>query len=86
LEQLDGLISVDTAVAHLGGSLGVPTLLLLDDPCDWRWGANGETTPWYRTVRLCRRRGEIWRTEMRQLLGDVLSQWGSAAGTHAVGP
>jgi Flp pilus assembly protein TadD len=54
LEKLDGLISVDTAVAHLAGSLGVPTLLLLPEPCDWRWGLQGERTPWYPSVRLLR--------------------------------
>jgi hypothetical protein len=69
VEQLDGVISVDTAVAHLAGSLGVPTLLLLESPCDWRWGATGTTTPWYASVRLVRRqRGERWG----QLLEHVL--------------
>ncbi len=56
IEQLDGVISVDTAVAHLAGSLGVPTLLLLNEPCDWRWGLEGERTPWYGSVRLMRGR------------------------------
>jgi hypothetical protein len=56
LEQLDGVISVDTAVAHLAGSLGVPTLLLLPEPCDWRWGLQGERTAWYPSVRLLRGR------------------------------
>ena len=82
LEQLDGLISVDTAVAHLGGSLGLPTLLLLDDPCDWRWGPSGNGTPWYRCVRLLRRRGENWRMELR----EAASQWGALVGTIAGWP
>ena len=69
VEQLDGIISVDTAVAHLAGSLGVPTLLLLENPCDWRWGATRTITPWYTSVRLVRRnRGERWG----QLLEHVL--------------
>ena len=54
VEKLDGVISVDTAVAHLAGSLGVPTLLLLPQPCDWRWGLEEERTPWYPSVRLLR--------------------------------
>ena len=54
LEQLDGLISVDTGTAHLGASLGLPTLMLLNTPCDWRWGSFGESTPWYPTMRLLR--------------------------------
>ena len=70
VEQLDGVISVDTAVAHLAGSLGVPTLLLLETPCDWRWGATGTTTPWYASVRLVRRQGgERWERLLDQALG-----------------
>ena len=72
VEQLDGVISVDTAVAHLAGSLGVPTLLLLETPCDWRWGATGTATPWYASVRLVRRQGaERWG----QLLDQALADW-----------
>ena len=48
LEELDLLISVDTAMAHLAGALGKPCWLLLPwYMTDWRWGAAGSTTPWY---------------------------------------
>ena len=65
VEMLDGVISVDTAVAHLAGSLGVPTLLLLPEPCDWRWGLEGERTPWYSSLRLLR--GRDWAAVLQRL-------------------
>ena len=54
LVQLELLVTVDTAVAHLAGALGVPTWLLLPFAPDWRWGAADETTPWYGSLRLWR--------------------------------
>jgi hypothetical protein len=46
--QLDLLISVDTAVAHLAGALGTPCWLLLPDYLpDWRWLTQRSDTPWY---------------------------------------
>jgi len=54
LEHLDGLVTVDTAIAHLAGALGVKTALLLPWNCDWRWGREGDRTCWYPSVTLCR--------------------------------
>jgi Flp pilus assembly protein TadD len=48
---LDLVIGVDTAVVHLAGALGRPVWLLNRFAGDWRWGAVGDTTPWYPTLR-----------------------------------
>jgi len=45
---------VDTALAHLAGSLGLPTVLLLPFVPDWRWGTAGEASLWYPALRLAR--------------------------------
>ena len=55
IANLDLVISVDTAVAHLAGSLGKPCWLLLPDyRCDWRWMKDRSDTPWYPSMRLFR--------------------------------
>lgn len=54
LERLDLLVCVDTSIAHLAGALGVPTLLLLSAPADWRWSQSGDRTFLYQSVRLVR--------------------------------
>jgi tetratricopeptide (TPR) repeat protein/glycosyltransferase involved in cell wall biosynthesis len=54
ISQLDLVICVDTAVAHLAGALGKPVWILLSFMPDWRWMLAREDSPWYPTVRLFR--------------------------------
>jgi len=54
LSQLDLVITVDTAVAHLAGALGRPTWTLIPWLPDWRWHLNRSDSPWYPTMRLYR--------------------------------
>ena len=54
VKNLELVITVDTAIAHLAGFLGVECWLLLPYVPDFRWGMSGETTPWYPSMRLYR--------------------------------
>ncbi len=54
LRHLDLLITVDTAIAHLAGGLGVRTWLMLAAVPDWRWLLDREDSPWYPTLRIFR--------------------------------
>lgn len=80
VEGLDAVVSVDTAVAHLAGALGVPTITLLNDPCDWRWGQSGDRTQWYDCWWLARcERTNRWSTALetattllREIVNPVL--------------
>jgi hypothetical protein len=54
IRPLARVISVDTSVAHLAAAMGKDTHILLPHRPDWRWGREGETTPWYPTARLLR--------------------------------
>lgn len=59
------VVTVDTAVAHLAGSMGIPTCLLVAHNPDWRWGMDGVRTEWYPSMRLFRQ--------------EVLGEWGPVA-------
>jgi hypothetical protein len=75
IASLDGVVTVDTSVAHLSASLGVPTLILLPLPCDEYWGFD-DTTPWYPTMCLIRqRRPWDWSSVQMQLNEAMDSRW-----------
>jgi Flp pilus assembly protein TadD len=78
MEQLDLVISVDSAPAHLAGALGKPVWLLLRFEGEWRWMQNREDSIWYPTARLFRqtKAGE-W--------GDVVQLAVTALKTFATG-
>jgi len=68
LQQLDLLISVDTACVHLAGALGVPVWMLCPSSPDFRWGLSGETTPWYPSMRIFRQPKEgDWKSVLNRI-------------------
>ena len=54
MESLDLVITSDTAIAHLAGSLGRPTWTALKRFPDWRWGVSATASPWYPSMLLFR--------------------------------
>ncbi|NOX56228.1 MAG: tetratricopeptide repeat protein [Planctomycetes bacterium] len=73
LEQLDLLISVDTAAAHLAGALGRPVWTLLCHTPDWRWLLDRPDTPWYPTMRLFRQpQWGDWPAVIRQVRAELI--------------
>jgi tetratricopeptide (TPR) repeat protein len=54
IANLDLVITVDTAVAHLAGALGHPVWLMIPEPADWRWMLGRQDSPWYPSMRLFR--------------------------------
>ncbi|MCP9809131.1 glycosyltransferase family protein [Cyanobium sp. HWJ4-Hawea] len=74
LSQLDLVITVDTAVAHLAGGLDRPTWLMLQHNADFRWLRGRSDTPWYPSMSLFRQSklGD-WPSAVAQL-ADRLKQ------------
>ena len=73
---VDLVISVDTSIAHLAGSLGKQTWILLPKVADWRWFENRNDSPWYPTARLYRQTtAGDWAPVMRSLSADLQSRF-----------
>lgn len=63
IDELDLLITTDTSVPHLAGTIGAKSWVLLHQPTDWRWTADKEVTPWYPQMRLFRQKTKgVWTT------------------------
>ncbi len=74
IDEMDLVISVDTAVAHLSGAMGKKTFILLPYSPDYRWMLDRADSPWYPTATLFRQPSVgDWDSviaEIRQLLSD----------------
>ncbi len=67
MAELDLVIGVDTATAHLAGALGRPVWTIMAWPPSYLWPAGRNDTPWYPTMRL-------FRQEKRRDWPDVVGR------------
>lgn len=76
ISSLDLVITIDTSIAHLAGTLGKPTWLLLPFVPDWRWLLERSDSPWYPSMRLfrqpCRKNWQPVITQVLQALALLL--------------
>ncbi|PSB28770.1 tetratricopeptide repeat protein [Stenomitos frigidus] len=72
IEQLDLVISVDTAVAHLAGAMAKPIWVLLAYTADWRWLGQRQDSPWYPTAKLFRQPRPCAWTEVCTQIAQAL--------------
>ncbi len=75
MKHLDLVVTVDTAVAHLAGALGVPVWIALPTASDWRWLQNREDSPWYASARLFRQKTQgDWAEVLARMARELESQ------------
>jgi tetratricopeptide (TPR) repeat protein len=72
IENLDLVVTVDTAAAHVAGAMGKPVWILLSFCPDWRWLLDRADSPWYPTARLFRQpTAGDWSSPIREMLGAM---------------
>jgi len=85
VRQLDLVICVDTAMAHLAGALGHPAWILLPFAADPRWLRDRSDSPWYPSVRLFRQpQAGDWDTPIAEALQQLRHLW--SLGSPLVAP
>ncbi len=79
MENLDLVVTVDTAMGHLAGALGKPVWILIPKAADWRWLLDRDDTPWYPTARLFRQnKPGAWDEPLHRLRGALSVELGRA--------
>lgn len=72
LTQVDRLVTCCTMPAHLAGAAGLPVSILLDRAPDWRWGVEGDYSPWYQSIRLYRQeKSSDWSGPVGRIAADL---------------
>jgi tetratricopeptide (TPR) repeat protein len=73
--NLDLIVSVDTAVAHLAGGLGKPVWLFNRYASDWRWLLDRDDSPWYPSMRLFSQKTPEDRDEVVRRMSHALGEF-----------
>jgi ADP-heptose:LPS heptosyltransferase len=72
MANLDLVVCVDSAVAHLAGALALPTITLLRRLPDWRWMLGRPDSPWYPTMHLIRQGAdEAWAPVIKSVMRTI---------------
>ncbi|WP_076862725.1 tetratricopeptide repeat protein [Bradyrhizobium mercantei] len=84
IANLDLVISIDSAIAHLAGAIGKPVWILLANGSDWRWLRDRNDTPWYPRARLFRQtKPGDWPEVIARLNPELRSLAGAGSGLPA---
>jgi len=71
VSNMDLIVTVDTAIAHLAGALGKPVMLMLPFLSDWRWLLARNDSPWYPSIKIYRQPfSKDWSDVIKAVLDD----------------
>jgi Flp pilus assembly protein TadD len=86
IANLDLVVSVDTAVAHLAGAMGKPVWVLIPFNPDWRWMLERLDSPWYPRMKLFRQhQPHDWSISIRQVVELVRKSVRSGKSANSMG-
>lgn len=72
ITSLDEVVTVDTFVANLAASMGIPTRVLVTTQSDWRWTHSGDRTPWFGSAILYRQDNTLdWSGPIQAIKKDI---------------
>jgi ADP-heptose:LPS heptosyltransferase len=70
IDELDLVISVQTAAVHIAGALGKPCWVMVPRRPHWRYGMEGDRMPWYESVKLYRQKQD-WAGVVNRIAADL---------------
>jgi len=73
----DAVVTISNTAAHLAGALGMPTIVISDDNFRRFWPVMSDTTPWYPSVQIVRKKGRAWNAvvdEVQDRLKTIIDQ------------
>jgi hypothetical protein len=84
IRNLDLVITVCTSVAHVAGTLGKETWVMLPYVGDWRWLDGRDDSPWYPAVRLFRQdHTRSYDSVVTRVRGELLAKISASRGASS---
>ena len=72
IARCDLVITVDTSIAHIAGSLGIPVWMPLHRLNYWPWTmTDAEHTIWYPSLRIFRQQGDAWSDTFDKIASEL---------------
>ena len=67
---VDAVVTVQQTAVHVAGSVGAKCHAMISECPHWRYGTEGDSMPWYSSVKLHRKRGD-WAAVIQETLRDL---------------